>query len=161
MSAINSPAKKEIGPWMFFMAPLGPLQDREEFISFIRRSSNKTRLKNEQRMCSNWCWCWYECMQIFSKNSEFHLDSRYLAFFFIPGPPIQKCTTSMVLLVGYSLFNALECSKQHCNAHYSATRSPILKSSLGSIIQYSTVSTSIVCFTKVHRGRHVSCKSMS
>ena len=67
----------------------------------------------------------------------------------------------MVLLVGYSLFNALECSKQHCNAHYSATRSPILKSSLGSIIQYSTVSTSIVCFTKVHRGRHVSCKSMS
>ena len=59
MSAINSPAKKEIGPWMFFMAPLGPLQDREEFISFIRRSSNKTRLKNEQRMC------WYECMQIF------------------------------------------------------------------------------------------------
>ena len=50
MSAINSPAKKEIGPWMFFIAPLGPLQNREEFISFIRRSSNKTRLKNEQRM---------------------------------------------------------------------------------------------------------------
>ena len=108
MSAINSPAKKEIGPWMFFMAPLGPLQDREEFISFIRRSSNKTRLKNEQRMCSNGCWCWYECMQIFSKNSEFHLDSRYLAFFSFLAHPYKN-----VPLLCSMVFNALECTAMH------------------------------------------------